>query len=940
MTPIYIEVDYCGNAEIRINGDIQTFRYAKLKALLLILLESGSFSRLEMAVTLWGDKEKNVALQNLRNALVTLKKILPDSFLKITRTHIALSEHCHILSDLSNLGEDFSESGLDLSENPFLETPILANCPPFEAWIEDRQRHYQNQQILAMERKERNAAGNNDQILRNQSNLRFNLEDISEFFMRKTEQKEIISFLFQNDSVSRRVLISGEEGTGKSTLALKIAEQCAENSWICLDASCQQGDENYPLSLWIQILQQMVLLQPIAESSLPSFKRSYLLRTFPIIDDGRNEELANRTFLTPDLNPLLLGKIIGEYLHSILGTRTRKHRILLCFRNISWSDSISFDILKNLVDDAPQTLNFLLTFSTEEQEKIRNCFKGKTPSAKQFLEISLGGLNPAQTEELLARLLPKESLTNSFLQEVYEYTEGNPFFLGEFLKEFNSGSMPPPYKIWRSVQVRMDSLPQYERSLLEAASILSGETPFDAISALTNMDEENVANTFESLKLKGFLVERKISEDEEEYTFSFSHSRYKKYAYEKLSHVRRRILHQKMAVYLSTKHAQNPVDGYLCALIAHHYHKAGNPDEELKAKFSELRIHFQLTYELFPTVSDVILMHLRPGARDAEFVKNCISDAREQLDKLVRKNGRRPLYRELEHTLFTVQGGYSRWNGDYAGAESYLLSALRIATQLENDALTTQTLEQLCYLGMQSENTETLRKYAFCFFRICRENHMHPQLGMSLRFLGVLYIMKNNSPAAQTVLSMSIRLFEKLEEVDTGYTLSIVAAVFYQGDMLFWQGEYQRAIEKYMECFRVCDSKGIYRGLGLFLSKAAYCEMRLGDIEEASRLTSLALLLYKELHSNWGGYLLGGALLFNVLAWIEAERENREEAAENLRQAEKLMRITQKPTWKAIYLMVKGKIDKTTPQYSLQARDIFRKYGLEQEAQFLEREDL
>ena len=939
MAMITFEALFFEKADIYINGNIQAFDYAKQKALLLMLLESGSFLRSELARTLWGDKEKSVALQNLRNALASLKKILPAGSLKITRTHIALSECCRILSDLSNLKDDSPEDPLGLSENLFLENPILTHCPSFDAWVEGRQRYYQNQRIMVRGKKEENFTKSNDLQKANRSHPRFNAEEIAEFFMRKEEQDEITSFLFQNNSTSRRVFIEGEEGAGKSTLALKVAEQCTENSWICLDASCQQGDENYPLSLWIQILQQMVLLQPIAESNLPSFKRSYLLRTFPIIDDGRNEDLANRTFLMPDLNPLLLGKIIEEYLKSILSTRTRKRRIILCFRNITWSDPLSFDILKSLADNAPATFNFLLTSSSEDQEKIKNCFEGASP-AKQFLKISLRGLSPAQTEELLSRLLPKESLTRPFLQDVYEYTEGNPFFLGEFLKEFNLGLSAPPYKIWRSVQVRMDSLPQHERALLEAASILSGETPFDAISALTGMNAEDVANAFESLKRKGFLAERKISEDEEEYTFSFSHSRYQKYAYEHLSHVRRRMLHQKMADYLSIKHAQNPADGYLCALMAQHYQKAGNPEEELKAKFSELRIHFQLTYELFPTVSDVILMHLRPGAQDAEFVKNCISEAREQLDKAVRKNGRRPLYRELEHTLFTVQGGYSRWNGDYTGAEMYLLNALRIAVQLENVALTAQTLEQLCYLGMQSEKTQTLRKYVFRFFRICKENHMHPQVGMSLRFLGALYIMENNSNAAQTVLSMSIRLFEKLEEVDTGYTLSIVAAVFYQGDMLFWQGKYQQAIEKYMECFRVCDSKGIYRSLGLFLSKAAYCEMRLGNKEEASRLGSQALLLYKELHSNWGGYLLGGALLFNVLAWIEVEKGNREGAAENLRQAEKLMRITQKPTWKAIYLMVKGKIDKTTPQYSQQARDIFRKYGLEQEAQLLEKDSL
>lgn len=937
MAMITLEVLFFGKADIYINGSIQAFDYAKQKALLLMLLESGSFLRSELASTLWGDKEKSVALQNLRNALASLKKILPAGMLKTTRTHIALSESCRILSDLSNLKDDTPEDPMGSPENLFLENPILNNCPSFDVWVEGRQLYYQNQRIMAGGKKEEDSTEANGLRGTTRNLPHFNTEEISEFFMRKEEQQEITSFLLQNNSTSRRVFIEGEEGTGKSTLALKIAEQCAENSWICLDASCQQGDENYPLSLWIQILQQMVLLQPIAESNLPSFKRSYLLRTFPIIDDGRNEDLANRTFLMPDLNPLLLGKIIAEYLGSILSTRTRKRRIMLCFRDITWSDPLSFDILKNLADNAPPTFNFLLTASAEDQEKIKNCFEGASP-AKQFLKVSLGGLSPAQTEELLSRALPKENLTPPFLRDVYEYTEGNPFFLGEFLKEFNLGLSAPPYKIWRSVQVRMDSLPQHERTLLEAASILNGETPFEAITALTDMSAEDVTNTFESLKRKGFLIERKISEDEEEYTLSFSHSRYQKYAYENLSHVRRRILHQKMADYLSTKHEQNPADGYLCALMAQHYQKAGNPEEELKAKFSELRIYFQLTYELFPTVSDVILMHLRPGAHDAEFVKNCILEAREQLDKAVRKKGRRPLYRELEHTLFTVQGGFSRWNGDYTGAEMYLLSALRIAVQLENVPLTAQTLEQLCYLGMQSENTQTLRKYVFRFFRICKENHMHPQVGMSLRFLGALYIMEGNGAAAQTVLSMSIRLFEKLEEVDTGYTLSIVAAVFYQGDMLFWQGKYQQAIEKYMECFRVCDSKGIYRGLGLFLSKAAYCEMRLGNREEASRLTSQALLLYKELHSNWGGYLLGGALLFNVVAWIEVEKGNREGAAENLRQAEKLMRITQKPTWKAIYLMVKGKIDKTAPQYSRQARDIFRKYGLEQEAQLLERE--
>ncbi len=160
MAMITLEVLFFGKADIYINGSIQAFDYAKQKALLLMLLESGSFLRSELASTLWGDKEKSVALQNLRNALASLKKILPAGMLKTTRTHIALSESCRILSDLSNLKDDTPEDPMGSPENLFLENPILNNCPSFDVWVEGRQLYYQNQRIMAGGKKGRGFHGN------------------------------------------------------------------------------------------------------------------------------------------------------------------------------------------------------------------------------------------------------------------------------------------------------------------------------------------------------------------------------------------------------------------------------------------------------------------------------------------------------------------------------------------------------------------------------------------------------------------------------------------------------------------------------------------------------------------------------------------------------------------------------------------------------------
>jgi tetratricopeptide (TPR) repeat protein len=484
----------------------------------------------------------------------------------------------------------------------------------------------------------------------------------------------------------------------------------------------------------------------------------------------------------------------------------------------------------------------------------------------------------------------------------------------------------------------LEALSREERELLDCVSVFPGGAPFGLLTALSGLDETALVRLCDGLFRMGILAA------DETRSIAFRGGSLKALIGGNLSGLKRwslcrRLLSAAKDAGLTTDFSANPkLKGFSLENLAELARCAGEPETELDIRLQALRRHFEFRYELFPMLSDAELQEA--SREDDKNLPVRIAEAEELLDRLTRTLGRTPRLRNRERELLTLQGGYLRWNGDYTGAANCLDEALRLAAASEERARALpEVLEQFCCLGIQQDSPGLLRRYALPFYRESRKAELHPQTGMALRFLAILGILEGRRGAAEKLLGMSIRLFEKLESRGDGYTLGVIAATHYHGDIALFRGRHGDAGKRYDQCAKLCEGRGFHRIRGLFLAKGAWCALRLGRPDEARTLVAEALPLFGDFRSHRGAGMCAGEIVFGLAAFFGLQ-DNPDGAPGNLRRAEVLSGIIQKPLYNAIHLTIKAALKDGGPspldeiltrdaaEYRLQAENLFKSLGI------------
>jgi tetratricopeptide (TPR) repeat protein len=602
-------------------------------------------------------------------------------------------------------------------------------------------------------------------------------------------------------------------------------------------------------------------------------------------------------------NPHLLDQIFA-LLFDEIHRRTRR-QVFLLLEDVHWADRLIPDILRGLFENARRGFAVLLTCYPEFRPRLDIALE--LPGLR-LREISLDRLSLEQTALICREVVSKDRLTPSRLAEIYEHTGGSPFLLQEFLRfcDAEDWSDKLAKSLHEVVNRRILSLSDEEANLLDCVAIFSGEASFDALKYLSELDDARLIRLYEKLHQKGLLYDRP---DGESFAVLFRYPLIKKQIVSAMLGVKRWNLHRRLTGYLRryvTQHGSPAcLDERKLSLLAWHARQAGDSLTELDARIRELKAHFVFTHELFPMLSDADLTRPPKLTTDIGFIEARLREIRSLLDRVVRASGRPPGFHAFERAILTIEGGRLRWSGDYAGAQSCLDEALKLAHfSAEGEAAAVEVLEQFCYLGIQKDDPVLLRQYVFLFYRAAMRAHMSPQVGMALRFLAVLAIMEGRCDDAVKVLNMSIRLFEKLEARGDGYTLSIIAAIHYHGDVAVHRGNHEEALSHYRQCVKLCESRGFYRGLGLHLAKSAWCAARLGKVDRMREYLAFARPLFEGLQSRPGAGMCGGEIVLDLSALLDVLDGELERAAQYLRQAGDLSRIMHKPLWNAIHFCI------------------------------------
>jgi class 3 adenylate cyclase/predicted ATPase len=268
-----------------------------------------------------------------------------------------------------------------------------------------------------------------------------------------------------------------------------------------------------------------------------------------------------------------------EAIKRILLRESLNQPLLLIFEDLHWVDAETQDLLNMLVESiGTARVLMLVSYRPEYQHQWGN--------RTFYTRLRLDPLGQTSAEEMLTALLGDSNELAPLKRLIIEKTEGTPFFMEETVQVLldegalvRNGSMKltkslAELKIPPTVQAilasRIDRLPFDAKELLQTLSVIGLEFSLSLIRAVVAKPDDEIDRLLEDLKLGEFIYEQPALRGIQ---YVFRHVLVRDAAYASLLRTARRQLHGRIADALK---AQFPETAALePESLAHHYTEAG-----------------------------------------------------------------------------------------------------------------------------------------------------------------------------------------------------------------------------------------------------------------------------------------------------------------------------------------------------------------------------
>jgi predicted ATPase len=252
---------------------------------------------------------------------------------------------------------------------------------------------------------------------------------------------------------------------------------------------------------------------------------------------------------------------------------SQQRPLVLEVENLHWIDATSEDWLKVLVDSLSSHSMLLLMTCRPE-------YRPDWLDAACVTALSLSGLNPQQSRQLLQAVPLASQVPEPLARQLLAKADGNPLFLEELTRamgEHPSDSMPLiPDHVQAVLAARMDRLPTSEKHLLQVAAIIGKDVPLPLLEGAVALPGPVLQQSLQHLRTVGFLYETLFSPD---LVYTFKHALTQDVAYQSLLLSTRQLYHYQIAQLLLERFPS--MASRQPELVAHHYTEAGHFDESL-----------------------------------------------------------------------------------------------------------------------------------------------------------------------------------------------------------------------------------------------------------------------------------------------------------------------------------------------------------------------
>jgi len=576
--------------------------------------------------------------------------------------------------------------------------------------------------------------------------------------------------------------------------------------------------------------------------------------------------------------------------------------LLLILDDLQWMDELTLGFLEFVVDEANRRVPPFGIFGTYRSDEVGEGL-GRLVERSGVVTRTIGRLADDDVAAIIRDMLALDPAPPALCATLCRLSEGNPFFVAEYLRAAVEGGMltrddggrwqvsnlapdesrpteiehlPLPGTLQELIERRLEGLAGDVLAVAEAASVLGREADADLLRMTSAVDEAVAERAIAE------LVRRHVLEEAASGRVRFTHEKIREIMYGSLSVPRRSELHRLAATAISRVDDVDEMQG----ILGLHWERAGESERArvcylAGARTSVRRFAFAEAEQLYKSY---LALRADPSPELVEAMNelgnNVLRTRGRPHDALAMQQQALGLAlvigdRAGEARSLRMAGLILKELGELERAEAQLTSALAVAVaegDRESESLGCNYLAGMYYERGQPERALELFERGLA---IARELGDDRNEAVILSNIAILHVEGGRWQPARDAYVAAIDIQTRIGDLNClQATLSNYA--YLQAEA----GNFAEASEMYERALDVARSTSRRRFEGIVLSNMADLARDEGDLERARALCEQSIAIHEEIgNRRWVGITLESLASIELAAW------RIDEATEHLRQA-------------------------------------------------------
>ncbi|MBN1551215.1 tetratricopeptide repeat protein [bacterium] len=701
------------------------------------------------------------------------------------------------------------------------------------------------------------------------------------------------------------LLIGGESGIGKTRLLMRIARnarrlkhrvitsECSRTGSLGLTGIQETIPPLLPFRSLIKYIVDAVKVRGEKEVIRVFGQRGKVLaKVVPEIEDLPGQQHYSEAHPLPaSAARLRLFSYLSDTLREFI-----KDSMMLLLDDLHTADDMTVGFLEFILRTGLLKRLPLLIVCTYRSEELTPEIQRliNTPTVKHHV---LEKLDFSAVESIISDMLGVADVSKTFVSYLTNFSEGNPFFLSEYLRTAVSEgllyrdtegywqvapesrkfattsdfeSLPLPKALKELVERRLDLMGEKTRDVVYTAAAIGNDIPTLLLWNVMPMGDD-LLDTLDN------LIKKQVLHETEPGTLKFVHSKFRKVAYENIPLEQRKIIHMKIALAMESMH--DTTQGDIAGSLARHWEQSGDTEKAAGyyARFANWAVNNFALKDADSAYRSFLAMNQKISAESIvirlTYAENVLifegkhSLAAEQF-KIAKDEAEKFGLAPLEARSLLGLANIGRLQGMTSDAEIACQKALSIYRQQndeQGEAIAYRIMAGVCFARAELEKAHILCEKALAIHR--KYSNSAGEAAVMVNLATVLWMLGNGDRAV-SILTEALNILRG--ESNRQFYARCMGNL---GNIYKFQGDIKKAKELYEKALEIFTEIGDRQSIGIFTMNLACVFSLMNQENKALDWFEKALKIFRDIQDS----AMEG-LTLNNLAYHELENGYPEEA--------------------------------------------------------------